>query len=86
MERVETERLILRPWREDDAAELYRWARDPLVGPAAGWAPHKDVEDSLQVLRTILMKLDTWAITLKGSDAPVGSIGVFPSPCGLAGG
>lgn len=86
MDRVETERLILRPWREDDAPELYRRACDPQVGPAAGWAPHKDVEDSLNVLRTILMKPDTWAITLKGSDLPVGSIGVFPSSCSLANG
>ena len=46
--------------------------------PAAGWAPHTSVEDSLNVLRTILMKENTWAITLKPSDEPVGSIGVFP--------
>ena len=76
---IETERLRLRPWREDDAEELYRWASDPEVGPAAGWAAHTSVEDSLNVLRTILMKEDTWAVTLRGSDAPVGSIGVFPT-------
>ncbi len=81
---IETRRLVLRPWREEDAAELYRWASDPQVGPAAGWAPHESVEDSLHVLRTILMKPDTWALTLKGSDGPVGSVGVFPSPCSLA--
>lgn len=83
---IETERLILRPWREDDAAELYRWASDPLVGPTAGWPAHQNVEDSLNVLRTILIKPTTWAITLRGSDEPVGSIGYFPSPCSLAGG
>ena len=83
---IETERLILRPWREDDAAELYRWASDPLVGPTAGWPAHKDAEDSLNVLRTILIKPTTWALTLRGSDEPVGSIGYFPSPCSLAGG
>ena len=76
---IETERLRLRPWREDDAADLYKYACDPQVGPAAGWAPHKDEADSLNVLRTVLMKPDTWAITLKGSDEPVGSIGVFPT-------
>ena len=81
---IETERLILRPWREEDAAELYRWASDPEVGPAAGWAPHESVEDSLNVLRTILIKPDTWAVTQKGSDAPVGSVGIFPSSCSLA--
>ncbi len=83
---IETPRLLLRPWREEDAADLYRYACDPEVGPAAGWAPHKNVEDSLAVLRTILMKPDTWALTLKDSDEPVGSIGIFPSSCSLADG
>ena len=76
--RIETERLVLRPWREDDAAALYKYASDPDVGPAAGWAPHKDEADSLNVLRTILMKDGTWAVTVKPSDDPVGSIGIFP--------
>lgn len=75
----ETERLRLRPWREDDAAELYRRASDPLVGPAAGWVPHQSEADSLEVLRTILMKENTWAVTLRGSDTPEGSLGVFPT-------
>ena len=76
--RIETERLVLRPRREDDADTLYKYASDPEVGPAAGWAPHTSVEDSLNVLRTILIKPETWAITIKPSDEAVGSIGVFP--------
>ncbi len=76
--RIETERLVLRPWREDDAAALYRFASDPEVGPSAGWAPHRDEADSLNVLRTILMNERTWAITVKPSDEGVGSIGIFP--------
>lgn len=76
--RIETERLVLRPWREDDAAALYPYAADPAVGPAAGWLPHQDEADSLNVLRTILINDHTWAITIAPSDEPVGSIGVFP--------
>jgi RimJ/RimL family protein N-acetyltransferase len=76
--RIETERLVLRPWREDDAETLFPYASDPEVGPAAGWAPHTSVEDSLGVLRAILIKPETWAITIKPSDEAVGSIGVFP--------
>ena len=83
---IQTQRLVLRPWREEDAADLYRCASDPEVGPAAGWAPHESVEDSLNVLRKILMKPDTWAVTLRPSDEPVGSVGLFPSSCGLANG
>ena len=28
---LETERLILRPWKEDDAESLYKYAKDPKV-------------------------------------------------------
>ena len=41
---VTTERLVLRPWREEDAESLYRYACDEQVGPAAGWKPHESVE------------------------------------------
>ena len=34
---IETDRLILRPWRESDAPALYEYAKDERVGPAAGW-------------------------------------------------
>ncbi len=73
----ETERLVMRPWREDDAENLYKYASDPAVGPAAGWPVHTSVEDSLRVLREVLIEDKTWAVTIKPSDEPVGSIGAF---------
>ena len=51
---LQTQRLILRPWQEADAADLYQYAKDPRVGPIAGWQPHTSVEDSLRVIRTVL--------------------------------
>ena len=36
--KLETERLILRPWKETDAENLYAYASDPEVGPPAGCA------------------------------------------------
>ena len=47
---LETERLILRPWTEQDAEVLYSLARDPRVGPAAGWAVHTSVENSRELI------------------------------------
>ena len=38
-----TERLILRPWEEADAESLYEYAKDPSVGPIAGWPVHERV-------------------------------------------
>lgn len=52
---LETERLILRPWREADAEDLYTYARDPRVGPPAGWPPHTSVvENSLGDLQALM--------------------------------
>lgn len=82
---LETPRLLLRPWREDDAETLYRWASDPAVGPAAGWKPHVDVEDSRNVIRNVLSADGTFAVTVKAlGDEGVGSVGVFPCDSGEA--
>ena len=44
MMELETKRLILRPWREEDAEALFAFAKDPDIGLPAGWPPHTDVE------------------------------------------
>ncbi len=72
---METSRLILRPWRDSDAEVLFKWASDPDVGPRAGWPPHKSVEESLEVIRTIFHNDTTWAIELKETGEPVGAMG-----------
>ena len=73
---LETERLILRPWDETDAEACYQYAKDPLVGPPAGWPVHVSVENSRQVIRDVLMKPEIYAIVLKETGLPVGSIGL----------
>lgn len=72
---LETERLILRPWEEGDAAELYRYASDPRVGPSAGWPPHTSVENSREIIKNVLSAPETYAVVLKETGLPVGSIG-----------
>ena len=73
---LETERLILRPWEETDAEECYKYAKDPRVGPIAGWPVHTSEEDSRQVIRDVLMVPETYAIVLKEIGIPIGSIGL----------
>ena len=73
---LETERLILRPWTEADAEECYRYAKDPRVGPMAGWPVHTSVENSREVIRDVLMVPETYAIELKETGLPIGSIGL----------
>ncbi|HBX90035.1 GNAT family N-acetyltransferase [Alistipes sp.] len=74
---IETERLLLRPWRETDAAALFRYAADPDIGPAAGWPPHTSVENSLEIIRTVFAAPETYAVVPKGSGEPVGCCGIM---------
>ena len=73
---LETNRLILRPWVEDDAEELYEYAKDPDVGPMAGWPVHTSADDSREIIRSVLSAPETYAVCLKETDKPIGSIGL----------
>jgi RimJ/RimL family protein N-acetyltransferase len=72
---LETKRVTLRPWRESDAEDLFTYASDPEVGPPAGWPPHTSVENSREIIRMVLSAPDTFAVCLKESGKPIGSIG-----------
>lgn len=74
---IETKRLILRPWSEEDAEELYKYARDPQVGPSAGWPVHTSVENSREIIRGVLSEPETYAVVLKCTGKPVGSVGIM---------
>ena len=71
-----TERLILRPWEDEDAENLYKYAKDPLVGPKAGWRVHTSVENSLELIRSVLSAPETYAVCLKEDNKAIGSIGL----------
>ena len=76
---IASNRLLLRPWRDDDAPLLYRYASDPDVGPRAGWAPHQSVEESLHIIQTVFRNPTTWAIIRKEDNLLVDAIGYGPS-------
>ena len=74
----ETERLILRPWEESDAESLYEYAKDPDVGPIAGWPVHTSVENSLLIIQNVLSADETYAVCLKEDNRAIGSVGLIP--------
>lgn len=76
--RFETERLILRPWTEDDAESLYKYAKDPAVGPIAGWPVHTSVGNSLDIIKNVLSAEETYAVCLKEDGKAIGSVGLIP--------
>lgn len=73
---LETDRLLLRPWLSSDAESLYEYAKDPSVGPIAGWPPHTSVENSLEIIRDVLSADETYAVCLKEDGIAIGSIGL----------
>ena len=76
---MQTERILLRHWNESDAQALFKYASDPDVGTRAGWPPHKSVEESLEIIRTVFNNATTWAIELKETGEAIGAIGYGPS-------
>ena len=78
---IETPRLILRRFSEDDAPAVYRnWTSDPEVTRYLTWPTHRSVDVSKYVLSTWipLYEKDTyyhWTITLKEQgNEPIGTI------------
>ncbi len=70
---METERLILRHWKKEDAAEMFRYASDPDVGPIAGWPAHRSLQESEAIVDRFAMENEIYAICLKNGK-PIGCI------------
>lgn len=73
---LETERLILRPWEKADAEDLFEIAKDPRVGPSAGWRPHKNLAESYRVIGDVLIAPENYAMVLKETGELIGSVGL----------
>lgn len=71
---LETERLLLRKWTEKDADSLFEYAKDPDVGPIAGWPLHQSAEESLSIIRNVLNGAECYAICEKGSEKAIGAV------------
>ena len=74
---LQTKRLLLRAWKESDAEALYKYARNPNVGPIAGWPPHTSVESSREIIKTVLSAPETYAVVLKETGEAVGCVGIM---------
>lgn len=76
MKSLETERLLLRPFQETDAADVYEYAKNPNIGPHAGWPPHQSIEDSIRIVKMFIEENDVWALVLKENNKVIGSLGL----------
>ncbi|MGF7144559.1 putative acetyltransferase [Anaerotaenia torta] len=76
MKTLETQRLLLRTFCEEDLDDFYEYAKSPKVGPNAGWPPHNNKEESRKILDRFMEEDEVWAIVLKEKNKLIGSIGL----------
>ena len=77
---LETDRLILRPMRMQDARDMFAYAQDPEVSRHVLWEAHRNIGQSRQVLRAAIRQYRqglpaSYAITLRKSGRMIGTIG-----------
>ena len=81
-QRIETDRLILRRFRSEDAEDMYaNWASDPEVTRFLTWPTHSDVDVSKAVLADWIPKYKdggffNWAMEYKDTGKVIGNISV----------
>jgi len=73
---IQTERLILRDFRQEDLDDFYEYSINPAVGPNAGWKPHENKEESQKILDSFINGNEVMAIVDKKSQKVIGSIGL----------
>lgn len=71
---LKTDRLTLRPWRQEDLDDFYEYASVDGVGQMAGWLPHESKETTQVILDSFITHKKTFALELDGK--VIGSLGI----------
>ena len=83
-ERIEPERLVLRKPRMEDVPDIFvGYAQDIEVTRYLTWRPHKNVEETRQIVRQMLRNWEAgnvypYALTTRASDTIIGMIAMHP--------
>ena len=73
---IETPRLLLRAWREEDLEDFYAYARVEGVGEMAGWKHHESREISQCILEKFIQGKKTFALVERTTGKVIGSLGL----------
>ena len=71
---IKTRNLVLREWTLEDLDDFFEYASVDGVGQMAGWLPHKNKADSLEILKLFIEGKNTFAIEY--NNKVVGSAGI----------
>ena len=73
---LETDRLIIRAWKETDLEDFYEYAKVDGVGQMAGWNPHASIQESKTILDMFIKEKKSFALELKDNHKVIGSLGL----------
>ena len=73
---IETERLILRAFKQTDLESFYEYASVEGVGEMAGWKHHESIDESRKIMDSFINNDKVFAICLKENNKVIGSIGI----------
>ncbi len=71
---LRTERLILRPWRQEDLADLFAYTSMDGVGQMCGWAPHTALSQAQDMLDRLIRNRNAFALEYEGR--VIGTLGI----------
>ena len=74
MKTLETERLLLRRWRENDVEDLFEFSKSPNIWLKAGGSIHQNIEESRKILSSLINSDEDWAIVLKEDKKAIGTM------------
>lgn len=77
---IETKRLSLRHIVEEDAEDIYRYCKNPDVGPRAGWEPHASIENTKALMAQVFLGQPHVFGILDRNGRMVGSVGLLDDP------
>ena len=73
---IETERLVLRQFKQSDLHDFYEYASVEGVGERAGWKHHENIQKTQEILNLFIEEDKTFAIVFKECNKVIGSLGV----------
>lgn len=74
---IETNRLLIRLFENDDADDYFEFAKDPRVGLNAGWQPYKTKKEAIKSIKLLKKNKNIYAIVLKSENKVIGKIGLY---------
>lgn len=77
--KINTPRLLIRPWREIDLNDYYEYASVDGVGEMAGWKHLESIAESKDILQVFMTDKNVFALELKSNKKVIGSLGLHTS-------